>query len=114
MSTARLFVLAAACVVLGGAAKGRTFSRADPVMAVISAAHDNGYREGFLAGKALGGGGERLEQCNAASMYEERRARLADSYEHCIKKLQFASTQGAAYLRGVANECVAQLPLFAR
>ncbi len=86
----------------------------DVVGRVVHAAHESGYREGYLAGVEAARGGERLQDCDRLLNQLEQRANAATAYESCLKKLEFATTQGASYLRDVANECVSKLPPMVR
>ena len=78
-------------------------------MALLNAAHDNGYQEGYLAGYGAGGGNERLRQCNAALLHSVTREADAKRYEACLNQLRGAVGGPETYLREVAMRCVNEL-----
>lgn len=103
-----LAILAVLCI--GSACPAESKSNRSPDwIALINAAHDNGYQEGYLAGYDTSGGSERLKQCNAALNYSERRGATAKRYEACLADLKGALNGPELYLRQVAAQCVAEL-----
>ena len=102
-----LVALAPLCLVSSCPAESKSNHPPD-WKALIAAAHDNGYREGYLAGHDAAGGAERLGQCNAALSFATRREADAKRYEACLVELSGAVGAPEFYLRQIAAKCVAE------
>lgn len=80
--------------------------------AVLAEVQRQAYADGFSAGQREAAGGARLDDCDRALGYAERRAKRAGEYEDCLKEVEAARAFGPYAVTAAMNKCIAMMPAF--